>query len=65
MNYSNWNSLPEMFFNNAEKFGENPFLWEKKSSGEYQALSWKIVADTVTKLAIALKNLEVKKMKFL
>ncbi len=61
MNYSNWNSLPEMFFNNAEKFGENPFLWEKKSSGEYQALSWKIVADTVTKLAIALKNLEVKK----
>jgi len=61
VNYSNWNSLPEMFFNNAEKFGENPFLWEKKSSGEYQALSWKIVADTVTKLAIALKNLEVKK----
>ena len=60
MNYSTWNSLPDMFYNVATKHGESAFLW-KKSSGEYQALSWKTVLDEVTRLAIGLKNLEVKK----
>ena len=54
-----WPSLISMFFSQAEKFGDKPFLWAK-SDGVYQSQSWKEVAETVTALAKGLRALGIK-----
>lgn len=54
----NWVTLPGMFFTQAERYGEKPFLWEKKG-GHWKALSWEETAVRVAKLGEALKDLGV------
>ena len=50
MNETNWRSLPEMFFSQAARYGDKPFLWAKHN-GAYQALSWNQVAARVRAMA--------------
>lgn len=59
MSAQNWPNLVEMFFDQAEKCGERPFLWAKVD-GKYQALSWREVAAQVTQLARGLQALGIK-----
>jgi len=53
-----WPSLIAMFFEQAEKLGEKPFLWAKKD-GSYQALNWRESAEIVSALARGLKALGI------
>lgn len=55
----NWVTLPGMFFSQAERYREKPFLWEKKD-GRWQSISWEETARQVAKLGEALKNLGIK-----
>jgi long-chain acyl-CoA synthetase len=58
MDYSNCRSLPAMFFDQAGRLGEKPFLWAKRDGG-YQPLSWAAVARDVRRLARGLQSLGV------
>ena len=53
-----WPNLVTMFFAQAEKYGNQPFLWEKKD-GTYQPLSWRETSSRVTRLARGLRALGV------
>ena len=53
-----WPNLVTMFFDQAEKHGDKPFLWAKEN-GDYQSHSWTEVARTVSALAGGLKSLGV------
>ena len=53
-----WPNLVTMFFDQAEKHGDKPFLWAKEN-GAYQSHSWTEVARTVSALAGGLKSLGV------
>ncbi|HJN23482.1 MAG TPA: long-chain fatty acid--CoA ligase [Rhodospirillales bacterium] len=53
-----WPNLVSMFFDQANRFGDAPFLWAKKD-GAYRPLSWARVADQVTGLRRGLKSLGV------
>lgn len=53
------NSLPGMFYTQARKLGDRPFLWEKRD-GVYASLSWNEVAERVSALAHGLKSAGVK-----
>ncbi len=53
------NSLPGMFFSQARKLGDRPFLWEKQDA-VYRAQSWSAVADRISALAHGLKAAGVK-----
>jgi len=44
-----WNNLVSMFFDQADRLGERPFLWFKRQ-GQYQAMSWRDVAARVSAL---------------
>ena len=59
MDYKRAASLPQIFFQQAEKLGENPFLWAKKD-GLYQAWTWARLQREVICLARALADLGVK-----
>jgi long-chain acyl-CoA synthetase len=52
-------SLVAMFFDRAERGGENPFLW-RKSDRVWQPLSWRQVANQVAALAHNLRELGLK-----
>lgn len=54
--YETWNSLSQMFFDQAEKLGGKPFLWAKDGD-TYKAHSWTQVADRVRNLANGLITL--------
>jgi long-chain acyl-CoA synthetase len=54
-----WRNLVVMFFQQAERFGERPFLWYR-SAGHYQPLTWREVAAQVCALARGLKALDVR-----
>ena len=43
-------NLPAMFFNQAERFGDEPFVWTKRE-GEYVSLTWRETADEVVAAA--------------
>ena len=43
-------SLPAMFFAQAARHGDKPFLW-RKSHDPYHALSWRKIADSVAAAA--------------
>ena len=52
----NWLNLAAMFFAQAERFGDRPFLWAKRD-GAYRATSWREAAVQVTELARGLRAL--------
>ncbi len=58
MHYDTWQSLPGMFFENAEQGGDDAFLWAKRE-GRYQSLSWRETARRVRDLAKGLSGLGV------
>ena len=53
-----WPNLISMFFAQAEKHSDKPFLWAKEE-GEYVSQSWRDVAETVMALAKGLKQLGI------
>ncbi len=53
-----WPNLVTMFFDQAEKHGDKPFLWAKEN-GAYQSHSWTEAAGSVSALAGGLKSLGV------
>jgi len=53
-----WPNLAAMFFDQVDRFGDQPFLWAKRH-GIYTALSWGDVAARVTPLARGLLALGV------
>ena len=58
MDYQRATSLPQIFFQQAEKLGEQPFLWAKQE-GEYKPWTWAQVRRHVVCLASALARLGV------
>jgi len=59
VDYKSVRNLPTMFFDQAERFGDRPFLWDKHE-GEWRSRSWAQTADEVTALARGLLTLGVK-----
>ena len=53
-----WTSLPGMFFDQAERLGEKPFLVARRQ-GEWRARSWRATAEQVLALAAGLSALGV------
>lgn len=51
-----WPNLVEMFFAQAERLGDAPFLWRKQDDA-WQSLSWRESARRVAQIATALKTL--------
>jgi long-chain acyl-CoA synthetase len=51
-----FDNLVAMFFARARQGGERPFLWAK-SEGEWRSISWREVAETVARMAAALKRI--------
>ncbi len=60
MNYQKIRSLPTMFYAQAERYGDQPFLWRKHSKA-WQPLTWKEVAERARALAAGLRGLGVGK----
>jgi long-chain acyl-CoA synthetase len=55
-----WENLTSMFFEQAETYSNQEFLFNKREK-EWQSQSWQKVAEQVSKLAHALRSLGVKK----
>jgi long-chain acyl-CoA synthetase len=53
-----WQNLVTMFFEQADRLGERPFLWSKRE-GAYRPLTWRDVAARVTSLARGLQTIGV------
>jgi long-chain acyl-CoA synthetase len=58
MDYDSCRSLPAMFFEQAARLGDKPFLWAKRG-GHYQSLSWAEAAREVRRLARGLAALGI------
>src|SRR5262245_30213441 len=58
MDYDSCRSLPAMFFEQAGRLGDKPFLWAKRG-GAYQAISWRTAASNVRRLALGLGSLGI------
>jgi long-chain acyl-CoA synthetase len=58
MDYDSCRSLPAMFFDQAARLGDKPFLWAKHD-GRYQSLSWAEAARDVRRLALGLNSLGI------
>jgi len=58
MDYDSCGSLPAMFFEQAERLGDKPFLWAKRD-GRYQAVSWAETARDVRRLALGFRALGI------
>ncbi|RCK39289.1 AMP-dependent synthetase/ligase [Thalassospira xiamenensis] len=59
--YADWQNLPSMFFKQAEKYGDAPFLWTKDGeTGEFVPTSWNDAADQVRALARSLYKIGVR-----
>jgi long-chain acyl-CoA synthetase len=58
MDYDNCRSLPAMFFEQAERLGNKPFLWAKRD-GRYQPVSWAAAARDARRLALGLISLGI------
>lgn len=54
MDQRHWNSLPEMFFAQADKFGARSFLF-RKADGAYRGISWQEAADRSLRMAAGLR----------
>ena len=53
-----WSSLPGLFFAQAERLGDKPFLWHKQD-GAYRPLTWRRTAELVARLARGLAVLGI------
>ncbi len=53
-----WNSLTQMFFDQASTLGDKPLLFSKHA-GEWRSISWTHVAEKVTQLGAALRAMGV------
>jgi long-chain acyl-CoA synthetase len=59
--YADWQNLPSMFFKQAEKYGDAPFLWTKDGeTDEFVPTSWNDAADQVRALARSLYKIGVR-----
>jgi long-chain acyl-CoA synthetase len=58
MDYDNCRSLPAMFFDEAARRGNRPFLWAKRD-GRYRSTSWAEAAGDIRRLARGLKALGI------
>ena len=58
MDYDSCRSLPAMFFDQAARLGDKPFLWAK-SEGHYRPISWAAAARDVRRLALGLRSLGI------
>jgi long-chain acyl-CoA synthetase len=58
MDYDSCRSLPAMFFDQAARLGDKPFLWAKRD-GRYRSVSWAQAARDVRRLALGLRSLEI------
>ena len=58
MDYESCNSLPAMFFEQANRLGDKPFLWSKRD-GQYRPISWAKAASDVRRLARGLRSLGI------
>jgi long-chain acyl-CoA synthetase len=58
MDYDSCRSLPAMFFAEAERRGDRPFLWAKRDGG-YRPTSWAAAANDVRRLARGLNHLGI------
>ena len=54
-----WNSLVDMFFEQAERLGDRPFLSAKRE-GRWQSLSWRETAEQVARMAGALRQIGIR-----
>tara|TARA_Y100001970_G_scaffold267935_1_gene358554 strand:+ start:12591 stop:14393 length:1803 start_codon:yes stop_codon:yes gene_type:complete len=58
MSYEKWTSLPQMFFQKANEYSDQPFMWSKIDK-TYQPISWKNTADSAYSLAKELSSLGI------
>ena len=58
MDYDSCHSLPAMFFEQAARLGDKPFLWAKRD-GRYRSLSWAAAARDVRGLGRGLTTLGI------
>ncbi len=58
MDYDSCRSLPAMFFGQAARLGDKPFLWAKRD-GRYRSVSWAEAARDVRQLALGLNSLGI------
>jgi long-chain acyl-CoA synthetase len=58
MDYDSCRNLPAMFFDQAARLGDKPFLWAKRD-GRYQSLGWAEAARDVRRLALGLNSLGI------
>jgi long-chain acyl-CoA synthetase len=58
MDYDSCRSLPAMFFDQAARLGDKPFLWAKRDS-RYRCVSWAQAARDVRRLAVGLRSLGI------
>jgi long-chain acyl-CoA synthetase len=58
MDYDNWASLPAMFFEQADRLGDKPFLWMKRDR-HYQPVTWATAERDVRRLAQGLRTLGI------
>jgi long-chain acyl-CoA synthetase len=56
----NWPNLAAMFFDQAARHGDKPFLWEKRD-GAYRPIAWADAAARVADLARGLRALGIKR----
>ena len=55
MTFDSWPNLVAMFFSQAERMGDRPFLWRKRD-GAWTALTWRETAEQARALAGALRR---------
>jgi len=53
-----WDNLVSLFFAQADRLGERPFLW-KSTGGQYECQTWREIAARVSALARGLRHLGV------
>jgi long-chain acyl-CoA synthetase len=58
MDYDNCRSLPAMFFEQADRLRNKPFLWQKRD-GRYEPVSWAKAARDIRRLALGLRTLGI------
>ncbi len=58
MDYQSIRNLPTMFFDQAERFADRPFLWSKPDT-EWRSQSWAEVATRISELSRTLRALGV------
>jgi long-chain acyl-CoA synthetase len=60
MDYDSCRSLPAMFFEQAARLGDKPFLWAKHAEA-YQSITWAEAARYVRRLALGLRSLGIER----